>query len=216
MLIEEARWFSRRVLEMDPARVFPMLDAGSSSERFRKRVQPWIDAHLFRPMRERGLRVTHADATDAPGVDLVGDFRDGGFVERLVRMRFQSVMCCNLLELVPNREEIARALSAVVPRGGYLFASANFSYPYHPEPVDTMFRPGVEELAGLFPSTVLETGEILRCGTYLSYVARGAYIPFLNPRSRRATLLHLPWLFRPFQVTCLVLRKDGQGPAGAS
>jgi hypothetical protein len=78
-------------------------------------------------------------------------------------------MCCNVLEHVPNRDELATAIESLVSRGGYLFVTVPRRYPYHPGPIDTMFRPGVEELGSMFGRLDLVEGAEIRCESLLSY-----------------------------------------------
>ena len=53
MLIEEAKWFGLKIESLDDSIVFPMLNVGSSTDRFRKIKQPWIDEYIFKPIREK-------------------------------------------------------------------------------------------------------------------------------------------------------------------
>jgi hypothetical protein len=223
MLVREAKWFGRRIAELGEAAVFPMLNVGSHTEQFRAREQPWIDRHIFAPARKRDAKVLHLDLRAAPGVDLVGDLTEPSFLARLAAMRFRSVFCSNLLEHVPNREEIGRAAVGAVEPGGYLFVSCPNVFPYHPDPIDTMFRPDVEDLAALFPDTELVRGDRLGCGTLANYmIAKFAAAPFAlfgNLFRRRAQVVHatsggqsaaqwVPWLARTFYQTCVLLRKN--------
>src|SRR5204863_7553703 len=115
----------------------------------------------------------------AAGVDLVGDLTEPSFLGRLAAMRLRSVFCSNLLEHVPNREEIGRAAVEAVEPGGYLFVSCPNVFPYHPDPIDTMSRPDVDELAALFPDTELVRGDRLGCGTLANYmIAKFSAAPF--------------------------------------
>jgi hypothetical protein len=220
MLIEEAKWFSRKMAALDPAALSPMLNVGSSSEQFRMVDQPYIDKYIFKPARERNVQVLHMDIEAAPGVDIVGDLAEPDFLRSLSEMQVRSVFCSNLLEHVRNREQIGEALSGVVPLGSYLFVSCPNKYPYHPDPIDTMFRPNVAELAALFPGTYIVNGSIVQGRTALGYllnrplvlaktVAR-LFIPFYKPRNWWIAVQHSPWLFRRCKQTCLVLRKVGE------
>jgi hypothetical protein len=232
MLPREAKWFGNVLAGMPDADVFPMLNVGSHTEEFRTREQPWNDRHLFAPARRRGQVVRHLDLRAAPGVDIVGDLSDPAFLAELRDLRFRSVFCSNLLEHVANPGEIARALTAAVPEGGYLFISAPHRFPYHPDPIDTMFRPGPDELAALFPGTHVHRQALVR-GTLAGYLlgrllgspgafARSVLRRFRSdgrapaepagPGAKAPALGLLPWLFKSFEETCLVLRKEG-GPA---
>ena len=103
MFRQEAVWLGQRIHAMDPSQVFPLLDVGSSDERFRTRVQPWVDDCLFAPARHRGLVVAHTDIKNAPGVDLVGDLLDNDFIHQLAGMGFRALLCTSLLEHVANQ-----------------------------------------------------------------------------------------------------------------
>jgi SAM-dependent methyltransferase len=229
MLPAEARWFAQQVATLGDDSLFPMLNVGSHTAEFRSKTQPWIDRYLFRPFAERGRKVVHTDIQNADGVDLVGDLTDPQFLSSVRAMKFRSVFCNNLLEHVPGPEKICHAMAAAVEPGGYLLISVPHRFPYHPDPLDTMFRPSPEELAKLFPKTEIVTHQKLTCGNLSTY----AFSRFFdNPRAMlgtigerlrgktaadRATaeqpkpvagspLRFLPWLVRPFVQSCLVLR----------
>lgn len=227
MLIPEARWFAAAMKAIGDDDLFPLLNVGSQSRRFREQQQPWLDHYIFAPLRKRGGRVVHSDLQHEEGVDLVGDLTDPAFLNHLRSLRFRSVVCTNLLEHVEKPERIAATLAEVVEPGGRLFVSVPYRFPYHPDPIDTMYRPSVEELARLFPGTVIRRSEIVPCGTLLTLLwtycrwtprrvlgvafqrgsapATGGTSP-ARP-SRIKTLL--PWCFRTFRTTCLVLQRPG-------
>lgn len=217
MLPAEAEWLGRRILELDPERAFPMLNIGSSTGSFVTKAQPWIDREIFGPLRARGSAVLNCDIKSAPGVDLVGDLQDPAFLKQLAARSFKSVLCSNLLEHVENRSAIAETLVNVIPSGGYLFVSGPHSYPYHADPIDTLFRPTPEELAALFPGTRVIAAQVVDCGTYWQYVTRTPTkllksvirlgLPFYQPKDWRSAVLRLGWLFREFQSVCVLLQK---------
>lgn len=224
MLVREAKWYARRIAELGDAVLFPMLNVGSHTDEFRTREQPWIDRYIFAPPRRRGLKVVHLDLQDLPGVDLVGDLTEPHFLAKLRAMKFRSVFCSNLLEHVPNPEEIGEAAVAAVEPGGYILASCPNRFPYHPDPIDTMFRPSPEELAAVFPGTELIRGDKLGCGTLATYIfGKVVSDPFAlvcNLFRRRTQLVRstnqglsatqtAPWLWQTFYQACIVLRKNG-------
>lgn len=222
MLIQEALWFARALADMDADSMYPMLNTGSHTEEYRRQHQPWIDRYVFGPLRARNRVVKHLDIRSGAGVDIVGDLTDPTFLKQLAAMEFRSVFCANLLEHVVNRQEIAAIIVSVVPVRGYIFVSCPFKFPYHADPIDTMFRPGVAELAALFPGTAVRRGAIVDCGSFGQYVMARLWG---DPRAVARTLLRkgsrvsapdglgsirhlLPWTFRRFQETCLVLQKE--------
>lgn len=224
MLTQEARWFAEAIAEMDDSRIFPMLNIGSHTAEFRTQDQPWIDRYIFGPARARNQVVKHLDIRSGRGVDIVGDLTNRSFLDELAAMKFKSVFCSNLFEHVVNRDEIARVITRVVPVSGYVFVSCPYKFPYHPDPIDTMFRPNVRELAAMFPGTAIRRGAIVSAGSFLSYVlARlfghpGAFFRSLLRRGSHVngsdglgSVRHLvPWTFRRFLETCVVLQKEAE------
>lgn len=218
MLPEEARWLGMRIRSISPDRMFPMLNIGSSTGKFASSDQPWIDQEIFGPLRNQKREVLNTDIKDAPGVDLVGDLADPAFLDRVRSMRFRSVLCSNLLEHVKNRAEIARVISETVTTGGLIFVSGPHAYPFHGDPIDTMFRPTIEEMAALFPNTKIIVSEIVSSGTYAQYITRSPkkflmtiirlFLPFYKPVGWYSAVIRLGWLFRKFSATCVVLEKQ--------
>ena len=219
MLIAEARWLADRIDELGDA-AFPMLNVGSQTLDFRTRVQPWIDAYLFAPARSRQHTVCHADMQASDGVDFVGDITDESFAARMQAECFRSVLCCNLLEHVEDRVRVARVLTDIVRSEGHLILTVPHVFPYHPDPIDTMYRPDPEELASLFPGMLVIQSAVVGAGTLAGYALRRL---FADPAqlakslsSRRSSIpatvrdrssSPIRWALRPLKVTCLILRK---------
>lgn len=227
MLEAEARWFGHVMNGFSADEIYPMLNVGSGTEQFRTRRQPWIDTHIFAPARRRGGVVRHSDIQSGAGVDLAGDLTDERFLDRLRKARFRSVFCSNLMEHVAQRETIATALMECLDAGGLVFASCPYDYPYHPNPIDTLYRPDIDELSSLFPGTEQVTGEIVAGGTYADTLRRHPLklvriaVPLWRPQRWASAAAHLRWLMRPYKATCVVLRKaaaserDFQAGSGA-
>jgi hypothetical protein len=218
MLIEEARWLSAQLEALELRDVFPMCNIGSSTEHFRCIEQPYIDEYLFKPIRARQFEVIHVDTKAAKGVDMVGDLTDPGFMRALSKLRIKSVMCCNLLEHVTDRQLVCGVLQSLVPPGGYLFVTVPYRFPYHEDPIDTMFRPTIDELATLFPSAALRRAAIVRAvrpphemsdsrWPRLRMILR-ACLPFYRPRRWYRVVRALYDMALGYKVTCVVLRKN--------
>ena len=218
MLIEEARWLYRHLSRLDPDDVYPLCNIGSSTEHFRCIEQPYIDKYLFAPARAQNRKVIHVDMKAArPGVDLVGDLADPDFLTQLAGLDIRSVMCCNVLEHVSNRELICHSILSVLKAPGYIIASVPYEFPYHEDPIDTMYRPNIHELARLFPGTSICQANILRASRF-GYEMRHNYwalyrlilrsaAPFYRPRSWWRSIETLCKLIRGYRVTCVILRK---------
>jgi hypothetical protein len=168
VLRAEAAWLARRLAEVPTERLSPLLSVGSGHAELRA-TQPWLEERIYAPLEQRGVRVLHHELEAAPGVDVAGDLTDASFLASLRALEPRSLMCCNVLEHVPNRDELAGAIESLVPPGGYLFVTVPRRYPYHPGPIDTMYRPTVDELRSLFGRLELVAGSEIRCESLLSY-----------------------------------------------
>ncbi|RKH43830.1 methyltransferase type 11 [Corallococcus sicarius] len=219
MLKAEARWLSRALQALDVARVSPLLNVGSSTRYFREVQQPYIDRDLFAPWRRKGGHVVHQDLKPDEGVDVVGSLVDPECLARIGALGVRSVCCTSVLEHVEDRAGFARRLSSLVAPGGVLLVTVPRAFPWHPDPIDTMFRPTVDELAALFPDLRRVAGEVVPCGTLGHLVAAdlpGALKRLLRPgRGAGAEVVPRagvgqwlwPWLVRPFEVTCAVFER---------
>jgi len=218
MLQEEARWLNRHLRELNRDDLYPMCNLGSSTEHYRRLEQPYIDKYLFAPARMKNLGVIHVDAKDAPGVDLVADLMDPTLPARLAKLGVRSVMCCNLLEHVSDRIIIRDIVLSILKPGGYLIATVPYRFPYHEDPIDTMYRPTVAEVAALFPGTSVHKAAIVRASRF-AYEMQSNYralcrlmvrsmMPFYRPQSWWANVRRLGEIIAGYRVTCVILRRQ--------
>ena len=215
----ESKWLGERLAKIPDAELFPLLNVGSSTLEFRTRTQPYIEANIFAPLRARGGAVYHADMKSAPGVDLVGDLLDSGFLAHLASLEPQTVLVSNVLEHVTQRQPLCDALQRIVPHGGYLFVSGPHDYPYHADPIDTMFRPTIDEVAAMFPGTAMIDGAIIDSGNWRQWnkAERGRalgrtivrlMVPVYRPRKWWELVRQSPYLLRHIKSFAVVLRKQ--------
>jgi hypothetical protein len=217
MLEIEARWVGDAINRLEVGELSPLVNLGSATLDFRQQVQPWIDRWIFAPLRERGIEVHHLDLQAGDGVDLCGDLNDERFVSRLFEHRYRTVLCCNLLEHVVDPGALCANIERLLFDCGYVIVTVPHRFPYHPDPIDTMFRPSLRDLVGLFPNCHLLDGVILDCGTGWDYVEHNPWKLFTKLTRRmfglrqhggvRGTTSFLPYLFRRFRQTCAVLEK---------
>lgn len=218
MFEAEACWLRRALDAFPPARLSPLLNLGSSSAEIREAAQPWIENQLFRPLRARGVEVVHVDKRQLPGVDVQADLTDPGDVCRLGTLRPGALLCCNLLEHVAEPDRLAQHCLDLLAKGGLVFVTVPFSYPYHRDPIDTMYRPSPAELGDLFAGARLLDGTIL--GTGVSYrdavrerpwlLLRHLWrfpVPFLSLEKWKRSMARLYWLAAEYRITCAVFEK---------
>lgn len=170
MLRAEAAWLAAKLAALPVANLSPFLSVGSGHAELTA-DQPWLNEVVYGPLERRGVRVLHHDLEAAPDVDVAGDLTDPVFRESLERLEIRSVMCCNVLEHVPEPERLASTLERLVAPEGYAIVTAPRRYPYHPGPIDTMFRPTVAELRALLPALrEVTAAEEIRCESLLGYL----------------------------------------------
>ena len=220
MLYEEAQWLGRHLHALNASDISPLCNLGSASEEYRRDAQPYIDTEIFLPARQRGIEVLHVDSKQEHGVDLVGDVTDAVFIARLAARRINAVMCCNLLEHVTDRPRVCDAILSMLPPDGYVIVSVPNCFPYHEDPIDTMFRPNVTELARLFPGTEIVSASIVRASrlrhdigynpTVMFWLLVRCCVPVYRPHKWYATVRRVRELIAGYKVTCVILRKATQ------
>jgi len=227
MKIEESIWIANNILKLaKPGQ--KLLNIGSSTGRFRNQIQPHITKNIFKPIEKNGIAVIHTDIQNSAGVDLVGDLLDEEFVKVLEREQFDFILCSNLLEHLEEIEPICRIIERILKKNGYAIITVPYNYPYHLDPIDNMFRPTVKELAENFSTLKNLNGEILEAKSYnsklnttennyfqklknnpkmLLLILIRSLLPFYKFSVWKKTIFGVLRLFRPFSVTCLVLKK---------
>jgi hypothetical protein len=219
MFEAEAAWLCAALDRYPTERLSPLLNLGSSTALFRERVQPWTEERLYRPLRTRGIDLVHVDRRDEPGVDLRADLSDAADLQDLAALAPRALLCCNLLEHVEEPGRLARHCLALLPPGGLAFVTVPFSYPYHRDPIDTMFRPTPEELAPLFIGARMIEGAVVGAGqSYRDEIRRRPWLllrhlarfpaPFLSWQKWRRSMTKLYWLAAEYRITCAVFEKQ--------
>src|SRR5882672_7350992 len=100
----------------------------------------------------KGLEFVGVDMSADANVDIVTDLtQDFDLVDRTLGERqFRTVICCSVLEHVPNVFVMAANMTKLTAPGGVLFLSVPFSWRYHGYPKDYWrFTPDAVEF--LFP-----------------------------------------------------------------
>ena len=116
---------------------------------------------------------------------VIGDVRSLPFGNEV----FDTVVCTQVIEHVPEPRKLMHELSRVLKRGGYLILSTGWVSPYHPEPKD-YYRFSVDALTYLLTAESLEVVEIISQGGVLLIA-----LYFLS----RLIELHHPRLFHFLQ-----------------
>jgi hypothetical protein len=106
-----------------------------------------------------GLEFLGVDISAAANVDVVVDVtEDFAVVDRaLGGRRFHTVICCSVLEHVPNVFKMAANMTQLTAPGGVLFLSVPFTWRYHGYPKD-YWRFTPEAIEYLFPEFAFDKG----------------------------------------------------------
>ena len=222
MRLIEAVWLRERLSVIDADAMSPLLEIGSSTLDFRTKVKPHIEGYVHGPLRERGVKILTTDLRDAQGVDIVGDLFDPAVREKLMSVGARSILMCNLLEHIRDPAEFAGICQSFIRSGGYLIVTVPYNYPYHLDPIDTMFRPTPEEIHSLFPNTQMVEGRILTDGGLWADLRKtrnvlqtlvkvfGDLIRLITIRGgldrAKSRASRLSYLFRNYQISVAILR----------
>jgi hypothetical protein len=214
---QEAQWVGEQLRGIG-CRV--VLNLGSGSKRFREVSKPYIDRDIFEPLARAGARVVHSDLKVGEGVDIGGDVFDPAIQVRLRELAADAIVACNIMEHLPEdlRGRFPAVLDSLLRPGGVLVVTVPYSYPYHADPIDTLYRPNPKELCALFPGyEVLEARTIDSESYGDEFVAGGPwrmtrkvlrmFFPFARPKRWLSHAHRFLWLFRPYRLTGVVLRK---------
>ena len=218
MLKEESIWIKNLLNDHFSVNDFPLLNVGSSTEDFRKNIQPDIHQNVFAPLLKANRKVFHADIKDSKGVDLVGDLNQDSFRRELKTLSIKSVLCSNLLEHLDRPEVICKSILDVLPKGGKLIVTLPYQFPYHKDPIDTMLRPTVDEVHEMFSGTECVTSAIIEStDTYISALkANKKYHLIMIARWSMPFYKYSEWKFmikdyfnrkKKYSATCLLLKK---------
>jgi|TARA_B110001452_G_scaffold259327_1_gene255553 SAM-dependent methyltransferase len=218
MLVEEAIWIKNQIENHFNRDDFPLLNIGSSTKKFREEDQSHIFNHIFSPLEEKKLKVIHSDIKQLEGVDIVGNINDKSFRESLKKKNIKSIICSNLLEHVENPILIIKSILDILPDNGKLIVTTPFYFPYHKDPIDTLFRPNIEELELLFSGLQTITSSSLISKKNLFQVLKSNpkyflrmilrwFIPFYKFHDWKLHFKDLFKLRKNFSANCIVFKK---------
>ena len=219
MLYEESLWF-KKMIEQHVQSNWLVLNIGSSTKEFIEVDQPYIKQHLFDELAKKNCSVKNIDIKQAEGVDLVGDVTDKNFTDTLRQLNPSIIICSNLLEHLEDRKTFCDSLINIMSKDTMLIVSVPYSFPYHEDPIDTLYRPDLKELQKAFPLLKMVEGEIVDCGTFFSYSTKHltitsqlinfikiilAFIPalILNKEKKKQSL---SWNFKNISATCAIYK----------
>jgi len=141
MLEKEAIWIAARLADCDVNAVSPIVMLGSRLDLYGPAGQSFIYRHIISPCEQRGIKFFHSDLEAGEGVDIAGDIFDEETLVKLKQTNARTVICANILEHVLDPNELVNRCMDVIEPDGFAVFTVPHSFPYHPAPIDTQYRP---------------------------------------------------------------------------
>lgn len=217
MLEQEASWIAEKLANCDVSEVSPIIMLGSRYDLYGPKGQSFIYQRIILPCEKRGIKFIHSDLEDGEGVDVAGDIFEDDTLSRLKELQARTIICANVLEHVSNPEKFASRCMEVIGSGGFAVVTVPYSFPYHPAPIDTQFRPDCDQIIKLLEGTEILASEQINCGSFshqlikspLRLLKHVAQMLLFVPNYRRSlSAFHRnAWLFKSYIVSCVFAKK---------
>lgn len=215
MLPNESQWISSTIESNFPDKEMSILNVGSSTLEFRTIIQPYVNDVIFKPLVNSGFAVTHLDMKQDIGVDIVGDLTNNEFRNSLRSKKYDIIICANLLEHLEKPKSLCTLLYELIEKNGYILITVPYIYPYHEDPLDTLFRPKPSEIKSLFPDNmkviaqeiVKEKFGIINEPERLFKNIVKSILFFLKPKRWTNHIKDAKIVFNVYQASCILLQK---------
>lgn len=220
MRLEESRVIATWLQELPLKSGDVCLNIGSSDQSFGEN-RAFIHENVIAPLIRRGVTIVNCDLKARAGVDEVGDIFDEKYRDRLRKYKAKLLICANLLEHLAEPQRFMDACGSLLDGAGYCMVTVPRSYPYHPDPIDTMLRPSPSDLAAFLPNwKLVRAGEVEAGNHWTDIKSRSGspvielmrqlarvIMPMYKPHTWRAAAHRMTWLTRPFKVSLALLQK---------
>ena len=145
-----------------------IINLGSGNVEQLKKTKPWVSKNVFDLFKKQKAKILHVDAENFSGVDIVQDLSEPNSLAFCDNLKGSKLfILANVLEHIPKKahaEFLNKIYSKMKSKDG-LMITVPYDYPYHADPIDTMYRPSPSELKKLLPLAWLE-GEIVSAGSF--------------------------------------------------
>jgi hypothetical protein len=170
MRIEESlkvRYFIKKFYKKKKPFKF-IINLGSGNVEELKKNKPWVSKNVFEIFKKQKAKILHVDAENFPGVDIVQDLSEPCSLTFCDKLKGSKLfILANVLEHIPKKAhaDFLKKIYGKMKSKDGLMITVPYDYPYHADPIDTLYRPTPEDLHKLLPLTWLE-GEIVSAGSY--------------------------------------------------
>jgi hypothetical protein len=145
MLLRESRKLRSIILNNFKLKKFDNLRLvviGSGDTNFRQTIQPQIHKNIYEPFEnDSTIKILSIDIKSTDDTELHGDILNLGVREAELIRNADIYLVSNLIEHVRDIRETFRIIAGLMGNQSVLICSGPVIYPYHPDPIDNMFRP---------------------------------------------------------------------------
>jgi hypothetical protein len=191
-----------------------VINLGSGDVDKLKNDKPWVFENVFLPLKISGANIIHSDFKNFGGVTHVCDLRLPEALSFTKDMHGPKLfILANVLEHVPKtaRNNILNKIFSAMKKDDGLLVTVPNQYPYHPDPIDTLYRPSPQDLYGLIKLNWIE-GKVIAAGSYreeflnmktLKKIRKilKIFFPFQSPKEYLNNLHRFLYLFKKYKVT---------------
>jgi hypothetical protein len=178
MLIKEAKKINEYIETFLKDKKGIAINIGSSTADFIDISQPYIRNLVLNPL-SLNFKILNIDIKNQEGVDLVADFTTPEGQQSIASLNGNLYLISNLLEHIPDYNLGIQSIIKLLNSGDVLILSGPKSFPYHPDPIDNMFRPSLKVLQSYFETEFeIINLEIVKSGTVFS-----SSVVMQNPKS---------------------------------
>jgi hypothetical protein len=150
MLYAESVWIKSKIQYLAELNIQGVvLNIGSSTSTFIDTYQPYIRMNVLNQLQKIGP-LLNIDLKNHDGVDIVANFLEEKDRILLQKQNAKVILVSNLLEHIPDPLLGIKRLSDLITVDSFLILTGPRSYPYHPDPIDNMFRPSQRLITQLF------------------------------------------------------------------
>ena len=190
-----------------------IINLGSGNVEQLKKTKPWVSKNVFDLFKKQKAKILHVDAENFPGVDIVQDLSEPNSLAFCDSLKGSKLfILANVLEHIPKKahaEFLKKIYSKMKSKDG-LMITVPYDYPYHADPIDTMYRPSPSELKKLLPLTWLE-GEIVSAGSFKEEFSHMNILKKIRKLLKPLWIFQKPskwlenhrlfYLFKPYRIT---------------
>jgi|SaaInlStandDraft_1057018.scaffolds.fasta_scaffold117385_2 hypothetical protein len=227
MFYEEAKKIGGMLEAYNEDELNPILEIGSSTSDFRKFVKPHIHEYIHSKIIDRNIKIIYSDLKEDSGNtnvedQIIGDIFDEKVFQKMLSTKPKCILLCNILEHVKDVDAVCKKVLEILQPGSLIICTVPYSFPYHPDPIDNLFRPNPKQLTKKFTNVEIISEEVIEGSNFyiqlknLSQKQRVEFLfkelikPFiflLTFQLKKAKNSRIFWFNKKYSVSLIVLKK---------